>query len=161
VVPTCPGIAGILHCCEVSPILPDLVTTRFQPVALRTRCCWSQPRHGKLIDVDGTRSARSRYIGWAMWILVVGLLLVGVWWAVGPWSVNIRGRSYGCGSAFMGRFNGGSLDPMASAAYACHDQAENRRVLAYFFGGLGAALLVLAFVRQTIRSHHARVTSDT
>jgi hypothetical protein len=111
--------------------------------------------------VDTTGSARFRYVGWAMWLAGIGLLLVALWWAAGPWSVHVYGQSSGCGSAFMGRFIGGSRDPMASAAYACHDQAGNRRLMALLFGGFGAALIAVALVRQATRNRHLKAMTNT
>jgi hypothetical protein len=61
----------------------------------------------------------------------------------------------------MGRFIGGSRDPMASAAYTCHDQAGNRRLMAYIFGGFGAALIAVAFVRQAIHHRHRKAPTNT
>ena len=62
--------------------------------------------------------------------------------AIGPWTVHVFGQSYGCGSPFMGRYS--SLgDPMATASFACHLQAPNRRTVALVSGGVGALLLLI------------------
>lgn len=96
------------------------------------------------------------------WIVgAIGLVLVGValWMAVGPWTVHVYGQSYGCGSPFMGRYLGSHGDPGARAAYACLEQAANRRTLALGSGGLGAVLLVVAMLglRRGKVSDHPRV----
>ncbi len=69
-----------------------------------------------------------------------------------PWSIHLYGQSYGCGSAFMGRYIGGGVDPAATGSYACHLQASNRRLLAYVFGAFGMATFIAALSLTLRRS---------
>ena len=82
-----------------------------------------------------------------LWLVVgaIGIVLVGigVWMAVGPWTVHVYGQSYGCGSPFMGRYTGSHGDPGAQASFACLQQAANRRTVALVSGGVGVVLLVV------------------
>lgn len=81
----------------------------------------------------------------ALVLLGATAVVVAVWFTVGPWTVSIGGQSYGCGSAFMGRYRSVS-DPAASAAAACHLQAANRMHIAEVAWIIGVVLVVLGIV---------------
>jgi hypothetical protein len=80
-------------------------------------------------------------------VLVLGGVSVvsALWFTVGPWTVSIGGRSYGCGSAFMGRYRS-APDPAATTAVACHLQAANRMHVAEIAWLIGLVLVVLGVV---------------
>lgn len=99
-------------------------------------------------------------------LIAVGCMVVGFWFAFGPWSVDVHGTSFGCSSPFAGRYLGGSQDAMAVGSYTCNGQASGRRLMAIAFGGCGLILLIattgwLALSgyreqRHLLRSHNAQ-----
>jgi hypothetical protein len=62
---------------------------------------------------------------WLVRGATAAFLGVALWYTAGPWSVQVDGSSYGCGSPLMGRYRSIG-DPAASASWACHLQAANR-----------------------------------
>jgi hypothetical protein len=84
-----------------------------------------------------------RILWWLVGAIGVVLLGIGVWMAVGPWTVHVYGQAYGCGSPFMERYTGSHGDPGAQASFACLQQASTRRTLALVSGGIGVVLLVI------------------
>jgi len=74
-------------------------------------------------------------------LIAAGCMIVGLWMAFGPWSVDIHGTSFGCSSPFAGRYLGGSQDAMAVGAYTCNGHAGGRRLMAILFGGGGLIIL--------------------
>jgi hypothetical protein len=88
--------------------------------------------------------------------LVLGAIGVAfaLWFTVGPWTVSVGGQSYGCGSAFMGRYRSVS-DPAASAAAACHLQAANRMHIgevAWIIGLMSIVVGIVLLMRERRRS---------
>jgi hypothetical protein len=98
------------------------------------------------LNVKSTSPVINRIL-WTLLAVGVVSLFIGVTFAGGPWSVQAEGERLGCGMPFMGRYAGqplSSVDPMARAAYFCYLQASNRRIMAFWFGGVGLLVLFVA-----------------
>ena len=82
---------------------------------------------------------------WIAWVLGGLSLVAALWFTIGPWTVSIRGESYGCGSPFMGRYRS-VPDPAATEAVACHLQAASRLHIAEAMWVVGIVFVLLGIV---------------
>ena len=101
----------------------------------------------------------SRAPAWLVGAFGGASILVALWFTVGPWNVSVGGRSYSCGSPFMGRYRS-VPDPAATASVTCHLQAASRMHIAEVAWLLGLVLVVLGTVlmRQARRRSEGPAT---
>lgn len=79
-------------------------------------------------------------VGPIAWVLsaIGACSLTGAFWeAVGPFTVQVPGESFGCGSPFLGRWIGSGGDPGATLAYKCLRAAPGHRYLTFLLAGIG------------------------
>ena len=87
--------------------------------------------------------------GWA-------LIVAGLYFGLGPWSIATDKGSYFCGVPFMGRYSS-PPDTAAQFFTACWDQAQARRLAGDLFVLGGALVLVACAVLRRMRARRSSI----